>query len=149
MARNLLTPRFVSVVHFAMVMAVAAIAATCGVLRDSVAIDFPQTVSRVFRYLALAELIVGGLVISRLRANIPLIAPCDDVAAWWATNAPQVLTTWVLACSLGVTGAVLWLFTDDVVVLVTVVPASIIMLIRLAPRRWVAEEPDQTSKLVP
>ncbi len=149
MAPSLLAPKSASVVHFAMVMAMAAIAATCWVWRDSVVIDIPQAVSRVFRYLALAELIVGGLVISRLRANIPPIAPFDDVAAWWATNGTQVLTTWVLACGVGVTGAGLWLLTDDVVVLVTVVPASIVMLLRLAPRRWVAEAPDQTSKLVP
>jgi len=144
-----LSPKTAFVVHFAMVMTIAAMAAVCWVVRDSVTIHVGTVASRVLRYFALTELVAVGLIVSRLRSGIPLIGPTDDLAEWWVTNGTRVLVTWVLAYGVGVTGAALWLLTDDVVILAAVVLASVVLLMRLAPMRWVADEPDHKSKLVP
>lgn len=143
-----LTPRSAQLLHFVMVMSIAAVTGVFWVVRDVVSLDLPDIARIGLRYAALFELVSAGFVVSRMRARMRLQQPDEDVAVWWTENGDKVVTTWTFALGAALTGAVFWLLTRDGLVLAAVVVAALVILLRLGPGHWRAE-PTYRSNLAP
>ena len=127
------------ILHTAMLVAVVAIVA----IFRSVAGEAPAVAEGarpLLRFVGLGALAAAGLVIRGLRARLPFIGPETDVAHWWSLHLAPIVTIWAIAEAVGVLGSALWFVTRDTVLLVVLVGASIALLLRLGPGRWVAEQ---------
>ena len=64
--------------------------------------------AHILRYAGLAQLIVIGIVILRIRSRLPAFGGGDDVDGWWAMSGRTVVLTWVLSEGTATLAGVIW-----------------------------------------
>jgi hypothetical protein len=79
-------------------------------------------------------LLAGATVVLRLvRATLPPRG--SDLDAWWAVNVGKAVALWALMDEAAIMGAVAFLLSGDVLVLVLAVGWAVAMFMRHAPGR--------------
>jgi hypothetical protein len=121
------------IIHGAMVVGVVMIVVMFAVVRQ---VSQPEPLLEllwILRLIALAN-VVGVMVLARIfRSQLsPLNAP-EDADAWWRAHSAPVLIIWALAEGAALLGAVFWLLTGDMPILVGVGGVSLMVLLANRP----------------
>ena len=125
------------IIHTAMVAGVVMIVAMFAVFRQ---ISQPQPLEEllwILRLIALAN-VVGVMVLARIfRSQLQPLQAAEHEDAWWRSYAVPVLLVWALAEGAAIVGAVFWLLTGDMPILVGVSAVSLMVLVANRPARLV------------
>ena len=125
--------------HAALFAGVLVIFAILAVMRQMADPSVTAELVDILRYAGLAQLIVIGIVIFRIRSRIPMFDGGDDIDGWWAMSGRAVVLTWVLSEGTATLAGVIWFLTADPAMLV-VVAAALVLLFRLRPGVWTTLE---------
>jgi len=122
-----------TVIHTAMVAGVVMIVVMFAVVRQ---VSQPEPLTAllwVLRLIALAN-VVGVMVLARIfRSQLGRLETADNEDAWWRANSIPVLVVWALAEGAAFLGAVFWLLTGDMLILVGVSAVSLMVLVANRP----------------
>ena len=121
--------------HAALFAGVLVIFAILAAMRQMADPGVTAGLANILRYAGLAQLIVIGIVIFRIRSSIPAFSGGDDIDGWWAVRGRAVVLTWVLSEGTATLAGIIWFLTADPAMLV-VVAAALVLLFRLRPRVW-------------
>ena len=121
------------VIHTAMVAGVVMIVVMFAVVRQ---VSQPEPLTAllwVLRLIALAN-VVGVMVLARIfRSQLGQVDAADSEDAWWRANSIPALVVWALAEGAAFLGAVFWLLTGDMLILVGVSAVSLMVLVANRP----------------
>ncbi len=131
------TQRAAKMMHAALFAGVLVIFAILAAMRQMADPSVTAGLAHILRYAGLAQLIVIGIVIFRIRSRIPAFGGGDDIDGWWAVSGRAVVLTWVLSEGTATLAGVIWFLTADPAMLV-VVAAALVLLFRLRPGVWTA-----------
>lgn len=133
------TQRAAKMMHAALFAGVVVIFAFLSAMRLVADPSVTTGLAHILRYAGLAQLIVIGIVIFRIRNRIPAFGSGDDIDGWWAMSGRAVVLTWVLSEATATLAGVIWFLTADPAMLVVIV-AALVLLYRLRPGVWTAPE---------
>jgi hypothetical protein len=87
----------------------------------------------ILRLIALAN-VVGVMVLARIfRSQLSPLAAAENEDAWWRANSVPVLVVWAVAEGAALVGAVFWLLTGDMPILIGVSAVSLLVLVTNRP----------------
>jgi len=121
------------IIHTAMVAGVVMIVAVFAVVRQ---VSQPEPLAEllwILRLIALAN-VVGVMVLARIfRSQLSPLTAAENEDAWWRANSVPVLVMWALAEGAALVGAVFWLLTGDMPILIGVSAVSLLVLVANRP----------------
>ena len=125
------------VVHTVMVAGVVMIVITFAVIQQVTQPEPLDELLWILRLIALAN-VLGVMVLARsFRSQLRPLQAAENEDAWWRSYAVPVLLVWALADGAAIVGAVFWLLTGDMPILVGVSAVSLMVLVANRPARLV------------
>jgi hypothetical protein len=121
------------IIHTAMVVGVVMIVVMFAIVRQASQPEPLAELLWVLRLIALAN-VVGVMVLARIfRSQLGPMEAAENEDDWWRANSAPVLVVWALAEGAAVLGAVFWLLTGDMPILVGVSAVSLMVLVANRP----------------
>lgn len=122
-------------IHTAMVFGVVTIVGMFAILRQ---VSQPEPLSQlvwILRLIAFANVVGVVLLVRVFRTQLGPLQAVESEDAWWRVFAMPVLFIWALAEGASVLGAVFWLLTGDLLILIGVSAVSMMVLVVNRPTR--------------
>jgi len=125
------------IIHAAMTAGVVVIVVTFGVVRQVAPPEPLDELVWVFRLIALVNVIVVIVMARMLRSQLGPLERGEHEDAWWRAYGVPIVLVWALAEGAATVGAVFWLLTGDMPMLVGVSAVSLAVLVANRPTRIV------------